>query len=438
MKEGKEMKIKSILCSLVVVSSGTLLADMHIDQAVELTMQNNKDIISKKYNNQAYEKYMDERDGAYYPKLDLTANLGAKKTDQELDNGDKYKGDTSGGNVQLDLEQLIYDKKVLSQMESAKYKYSTNKFKNQNDIETVLLNTIDSFLNIAKFQQRIEETNSFLATLDKNYKIAKDTEKINKEVLDKVQTRAKIISSTNKLISEKNNENIAKSYFLKNSGVKAEGKFFEPDSTQFNLPQFNTLQEMALKSNYKILSQIERIKEKREHISEEEGGFLPTLKLKLQASYDKDLIRDDAKTKNYSARLEFKYNIFNGFINQARTERERAFLQEAQAELDVVTDETINDLKTAYMTYKTSSNQLKELKALIEENQKIVNIYQDQFKTGVRSFIDLLNVQSDLYNSKIELINTRKVFLISYYKVLKSLSALQTTFENDDKLTLHQ
>lgn len=429
------MKVIKTLCiASLVISSGF---SMNLNDVVNLTLSNNKDIESKKFNDKAYQKFIDEKNGAFLPKLDVTGNLKSQKTREILDNNTRSKGHADGSNVVLEFEQLLFDGYELNQRHSARYKYLSNKFKNLDDVESVLLNSIDSYLNVVKFQYTIDQTNQYLNILNKNYKIANDTYKINKEVLDKVQTNAKILSTKNKLLNEKNNEKIAKSYFLKNVGVEISEDLSMPEFKAYSLPDLPTLKNLALKNNYKILSQIEKIKEQREIIASEKGRFLPTLKLKLQALYDNDLIKDDARHDEYSARIEFKYNIFNGFINDARTQRERLFLQEAQAKLDVVTREVLNDLSTSYDTYNVSLEQLDGLESVIKENEKIVKIYNDQFRSGVRSFIDLLNVQADLYNSKVDLINTKKTLHESYYKILKSLSALQGTFLNNNKLTLN-
>lgn len=424
------MKYIKTLCITSLVAS-SLLADMSLDQAVELTLKNNPDVISKGYNNKAYKGYIRERKGAYLPTIDLTAGVGAGREKIDYDNGAKTDEHLSGPSAGIALNQVVFDKTKFSQTDRAEHQYLANRYKNLNDIETVLLNSIDSYLNIAKYQNRIKKTEDFLAVLNKNYAIAKKTQAISKEILDKVQTKSKILSSKNTLMSENSNLRISKSYFLKNVGVKAEGSFNEPDTAAFALPELDVLKKQAVENNFRIKSQLETIKEQIATISEEEGSFYPTLYVKLNANYDDDISNDEAKTKTYNAKLELKYNLFNGLINQTRVEREKVFLREAEQELNVITQEVLNNLTSSYDSYKTSKEQLGNIKELIASNAKIVKIYKDQFNSGTRSFIDLLNVQLDLYNAKVDLINTRKTMHESYYKVLNSLSALQSTFAKE-------
>ncbi|MBP9491434.1 MAG: TolC family protein [Aliarcobacter sp.] len=427
------MKIKKITYSLSALAFlMTSLQATSLKDVVEHTIQNNQDIVSKSLNNDAYRKYIDEQKGGYYPKIDLTTYLGVvdeKETRKGLPSEDtNYKG----GNAQVDLEQLLYDGNLTpSLVEEAKARYSSNKLKNSNDVENILFDSISSYLNILKFDERILISKDNLSIHEDYMGIATQTEKINGEILDKVQTKAKIHSAKSSLFAEQNSKNAAQSAFSKNVGMKIEGSICRPVLDESKIPMnLDTLHKSVLENNYQILEQIENIKEQRAIISKEKAGFLPTLKIKLQGIYDKDLLDKDLKTNTYSGKLELRYNIFNGMVNDSRTEREELFLKEAQAKLDTVSKSVLDEVTVAYETYQTSKKQIEELKQFIEENKQIIDIYKDQFDAGTRNFIDVLNVEGDLYNSKISLINTEYAMYTAYYELLKATSTLQTTIAN--------
>ena len=158
---------------------------------------------------------------------------------------------------------------------------------------------------------------------------------------------------------------------------------------------------------------------------------MPTLKFKLQGIYDKDLIdEDNLDTSIYSGKLELTYNLFNGLSDRKRTQREVLFLKEAQLKLNTTSKSVVDELNVAYVTYNTAKKQIVELKQFIEENKTIIEIYNDQFDAGTRNFIDVLNVEADLYNSKTSLINTEFSMYKAYYEILKNTSSLQSTIEN--------
>ena len=436
------MKIKKITYSLSALAF--LMSSLNattVKNVVEHTLQSNQDIVSKSLNNEAFKKYIDEQEGGYYPKLDLTAYLGRKNVN-ETASSSTIESDitTNGGNAQLDLEQMLYDGNLTSSsVEEAKARYASNKLKNSNDVENIVYDSITAYLNVLKFDERIKISQENITIHEDYLSIATQTERINGEILDKVQSKAKIHSAKSNLFEEKNSQAAAKSSFIKNVGMSIDSNICRPVLDETKIPaDLQALQKLALENNFQILSQIESIKQQRATISTEKAGFLPTLKIRLQGVYDKDYLEDDLKTNQYSGKLELRYNIFNGLVNKNRTQREELFLKEAQAKLDVVSKSVLDELTVAYETYKTSKEQIVELKQFIEENKQIISIYNDQFDAGTRNFIDVLNVEGDLYNSKINLINTEYNMQFAYYKILKIISSLETTVLNSNDQTCAQ
>ena len=428
------MKISKYKYSLPVLMLLTSLEATSIKDVVEHTVQNNEDIISKSLNNKAFRKYIDEQKGGYYPKLDLTAYLEKKKTVEDSNNSTiTSDSEQNGSNIQLDFEQLIYDGNLTpSKIKEAKASYTSNKLKNSNDVETILLDSINSYLEMLQYDERVANSESNLKVHESYLSIAKETEAINGEILDKVQTKAKIHSAKSSLFNEMNSKNSAKSAFNKNVGMEISDGICRPVIDESKIPAtFDALQKKALTTNYAILEQIANIKEQKAIVAQENSNFLPTLKFKLQGIYDKDLIdQENLDTSIYSGKLELKYNLFNGLSDKRRTQREELFLKEAQLKLDSTTKAVMDDLNVSYETYKIAKKQIVELKQFIEENKTIIDIYNDQFDAGTRNFIDVLNVEADLYNSKTNLINTEFAMYKAYYEILKNTSSLQTTIEN--------
>jgi len=426
------MKISKYTYSLpVLMFLMSSLNATSIKDVVEHTVQNNEDIISKSLNNKAFRKYIDEQKGGYYPKLDLTAYLEKKKT---VEDGTAADSEQDGSNIQLDFEQLLYDGNLTPQkVAEAKASYVSNKLKNSSDVETILLDSINSYLEMLQYDERVANSEENLKIHESYFTIAKETEEINGEILDKVQTKAKIHSAKSSLFNEMNSKNSAKSAFNKNVGMTLSGDLCRPSIDESKIPAtFADLQKTALTTNFAILEQIANIKEQRAVLAQEKSNFLPTLKFKLQGIYDKDLLTDTLDTSIYSGKLELTYNLFNGLSDRKRTQREELFLKEAQLKLNSTAKSVTDELNVAYTTYHTAKKQIVELKQFIEENKTIIDIYNDQFDAGTRNFIDVLNVEADLYNSKTNLINTEFAMYKAYYEILKNISSLQSTIENSD------
>lgn len=409
----------ALLSVLVVSSNATTLKDV-----VKHTLNKNSDILSKSYNNESFKKYIDEQEGGYYPTVDLNASIEARNTNEDPGNDTNQ----SGYSASLTLSQMLFDGgRTSSLVDEAKASYESNQFKNSNDVENIVLDSVNAYLNILKFEERIQATNSNISNHNKYLEIAVQTEIINGAILDKVQTKAKINQAKVTLFEEMNNKESAYSSFKRNVGMRIDSNMCKPAIDETMIPEsFDSLLKTALKSNYSLQEQSKNIELQRALVKQSDARFSPNVNLNLSANIDDDLTTEDITTNSYVAAVELNYNLYNGGSDKAGNEKERLALKEAQQKYDVVSKAIEDELKVAYETYKTAKKQANELKELIVNNQQIISIYKDQFDAGTRSFIDVLNVEADLYSSKINLINTEYSMYQSYYSILKTLSSLKT------------
>ena len=408
-----------LLSCLVASANATTLKDV-----VKHTLEKNSDILSKSYNNESYKKYIDEQEGGYYPTVDLKASIESRNTEEDPGSNIKQ----NGYSASLNLQQVLYNGGLTSSLvDEAKASYESNQFKNSNDVENIVLDSVNAYLNILKFEERVQATNYNIANHNKYLEIAVQTEIINGAVLDKVQTKAKINQAKVTLFEEMKNKQSALSSFKKNVGMRIDANMCKPAIDESLIPQsFDALIKTALKSNYSLMEQSKNIEIKRALVKQSDAKFKPTVNLNLNASLDDDLTNEDIYTNTYSAVVEMNYNLYNGGSDKSANEKERLALREAQEKYDVVSKAIEDELRNAYESYKASKKQAEQLKELIVNNQQIISIYKDQFDAGTRSFIDVLNVEADLYSSKINLINTEYAMYQSYYAILKTLSSLKT------------
>jgi len=413
---------------IIKLSIPTLLILATTSQAISLkevvkeTINNNTEIQSSIINNQANRLYIDEQMGGYYPKVDLTANVSKEKTKTN-----STSVTDNGSNIQLDLEQLIYDGGLtIGKIGEAKHKYMSNKYSNDNKKEFVLLDSIKAYLNMVQSEEKIALTKDNLNIYESYLKIAKDNESINGEALDKFQASAKLQYAKDRFLLEKNINSSAISQFEKNVGIKPQGLNCSPNIDTMSLPaSAKVAVRDSIKQNLSILEQIENINEQRTILNQADSANLPTLKFKLQGVHDKDLLTSNTDTKIYTAKIELTYNLYNGGSDKAASQKQKLFLIESQKALDTISNDIAAKVSVAYNTYTTAENRIKELEQYISDNKEILAIYKDQFEAGTRSFIDVLNVEGDLYNSKLTLVDAKYQLLNAYYEVFAYLSKLE-------------
>lgn len=400
-----------------------------VKEVVQHTMVKNPEIMSLLKNNEAFRYYIDEEEGGYYPKIDLTTYVGTKRTKTDTDAGTKTTTNQDGYNAQLDLEQMLYDGGFTSaRIEEARRKSTSNEYNNRNRVENIMFESITAYLGMVKADEVTMLTTENLRIHDEYMVTATQNEEISGESLNRIQVSAKLHFAKNQLLEEEKNKKNALSNFEKSVGMQPEGYICRPNLNDNLIPgSVQDIIELALKHNYEILEQIENIKEQRAIIQQEKSNFLPKLTFKAQAILDEDLTSDETGTNTYSGRIELKYNLFNGNKDSNVKQREILFLQESQKTLDTITRDVVDRLTVAYDNYQVSKEQIFELKQYVSDNLEILAIYQDQFEGGTRTFLDVLNAEGDIYNSKTSLVDAEYVQLDAYYEMFSILSTLNTT-----------
>ncbi len=434
----KKLSLKLSIPVIMLLGASYLQANT-IKEVVEHTMTNNPKIMATLKNNDAYRLYIDEAKGGYYPKLDLTAYIGHKTTIADPDVGNDTSNSTEGFNAQLDFEQLLFDGGLTNgQVDEAQSRYMSNKHLNDSIVDDIIFDSLDSYLNLVKYKNRLTVGEQSIAIYNDYYGLAKETEEISGEALHKSQVNAKIHYANNKIYQDTNNHLRAVSSFKKNVGMDPDGKSCRPNLDNGSVPTtLKALIDDVLVKNPLILEQVENIKEQRAILNQRDANFYPTIKFKAQGIYDEDLITEDEKTKIHSVGIELTYNLFNGNKDKKASMREKVFLEESQKKLDTVTTEVVDETTAAFNSYNLAMKREAELLKYIEDNKEILRFYKDQFEGGTRTFIDVLNIERDLISAKEDLIDIQYEMDSAYFQIFKNLGNLKQSVlsSNNDTCT---
>ncbi len=421
-----KIKVRSLIVAMLLMTNASAVT---LRDAIEKTINTNPGIIAEHKNQDAFKKYVDEEQGDYLPTIDLETYYESSHEYNKPDNATKNDAHKNGWNAQLELEQILYDGGLTpSEISEYQYKYNANRFRSNLAIEGIVFETASTYLDVVQYEELMDLSTNIIKLHNKNLLTAKEKEAISGEKLETYQVSAKIHLTGERLLEQEDLRFQAKHNFKKFAGVDA-GLVCRPQVHENLLP---TSLEKALKigvrRNYSILEQVEKIKEQRENLNQANAKFLPTLLFQLQAEWDDDLdLAENGRQDEYRARLFMRWNLLEGGKHKSASERETLFLQESKKTLNKITDEVVSQVTNSYNTYSTFKKRVDMLELYVLDNENILNVYIEEFDAGTRTFIDILNAEAELYNSKTSLIGKEFEMYKSYYALLTSLSMLTDT-----------
>jgi len=151
---------------------------------------------------------------------------------------------------------------------------------------------------------------------------------------------------------------------------------------------------------------------------------MPKLDLELSASRNNNLDGVESKNNDVSALLRMRYNLYRGGADRARRMESAERVSAAKATLQRAQRTVEEDLRLNWNAFHTIQERLGYLEKHVAASQEVVNAYEQQFKLGQRSLLDVLDAKNELYNAKSALISAHYGKTISLYRLLANTGQL--------------
>jgi outer membrane protein len=167
--------------------------------------------------------------------------------------------------------------------------------------------------------------------------------------------------------------------------------------------------------------------------SKAEAGHKPTLDLNASYGWNRNINGNTltANTSTYtvsSVGVQFSLPLFAGFAVQNRVKETLALEDKARADLDNAQRSVAQATRAAYFGVLSGLGQVKALEAAETSSQSALDANKLGYQVGVRINIDVLNAQSQLYQTKRDLAKARYDVLVGGLKLRQA----NGTLKNDD------
>ena len=130
------------------------------------------------------------------------------------------------------------------------------------------------------------------------------------------------------------------------------------------------------------------------------------------------------RTNNASVGLVFNLPLFAGFSVQNRIKETLALEEKAQADLETARRNTAQATRAAFFGVQSGQGQVRALEAAEASSQSALDANKLGYQVGVRINIDVLNAQSQLYQTKRDLAQARYNVLLGSLKLRQAAGAL--------------
>ena len=203
------------------------------------------------------------------------------------------------------------------------------------------------------------------------------------------------------------------------------------DKLQVALPEPHEMEkwvEIAERSNRALKIQQQTLELADQEIERTRAGHLPTLD--VVGSYSDTRSNGSingfgSDLKNFTLGLQFELPLYQGGAITSREREAVANRQRALDELENARRQAALQARQAYLSVSSSAAQVKAYEQALASTQSQLDSTTLGYEVGVRTSVDVLNAQQQLYSARYDLQQARYAYLVSSIRLKAATGMLQ-------------
>jgi outer membrane protein len=185
-------------------------------------------------------------------------------------------------------------------------------------------------------------------------------------------------------------------------------------------PDLESWNRTAQERNPLIKTQEQAVKVAQEEIEKNRGGHYPTLDFVASHGYNKNGSVFSPATFEYTTNqvgVQLQVPLYAGGITQSRVREAEARRDQARAGLEQAKRTTTRLTRESYLAVTSGMARVKALEQARLSSKKALESTLLGYESGVRTGVDVLNAQRDLYRTERDLSQARYAYLLSHLRL---------------------
>lgn len=416
----------SLFCvSSLLVSSFEVNAES-INSVIGQAVKNNpnvKEAIAR------YEQRSAEIDVArsdYLPQLNVRGTVGKQRI--TYNSASRQNGTENSQEIGIVLSQLLFDGfNTWNNIDRVKAETLAERYNTLSVAENTALEAASAYLSVL---QRQEELSLAQQNIRVHEKIVQDiTRKASSGVgssADVSQANARLASARASVISADANLQEAKSQYLRVIGMAPEQLQWPAESYQSTPTDLASAFKTA-QSHHSVLKMANAdILAAEYQYQQAASGFYPRLSLEASQNWNDNQVEQFGRYDEQLVALRVDMNLFAGGRDMAKRESAGKAINQATAIRDRSYLQLQDAVTQAWTAWQTNQSQRAELETAAKASEETVLAYRKQFAIGMRTLIDVLNAEQELFAVRRSLIENRKSLHEAYYRLQNTMGGLLT------------
>ncbi|KTD03062.1 TolC family outer membrane protein [Legionella feeleii] len=416
------------LLVLAIVATSPLRADT-LNEAVQHGMISNPDVLYNTAKQLSARQGIDKARGGWWPTIDANAGFGRERSDNPTTEAIDGPGIRILNRTEsyIELKQNLFaGGGIVNEVKRTKSLYQAQELKTQGVAEDLALEIINRYLLVILHEKLYGYAITNYHAHRAVFGMIKERSEagVSREAeVDQADARLALAES-NKISAEANLQE-ARINYAKVVG-KWPGKLVWPRvPTHQDLPRsLGEAIERGLDNHPTVRSTYADVKEAKSQYDVARAAYYPRVDFVLSASQNRNLDGLVGPNNDRMAMIRMNYNLFRGGSDDANVRQTAYEVQEAYELKNKALIDMKESVRLSWNAWTASGLRLNPLRRHVVASRETRSAYQEQFKVGKRTLLDLLDSQNEYYQSQIELARGINDEVYSRYRLLNGMGRL--------------
>ena len=412
------MKIFLQILFFIFLSSN--LNALNIDEAIKSTILNNPKVKI------AIEKLTESKElmsyayGSKKPTLTSTISGTYANADKNTSTASTTP-ETLTDKYQLTLSQNLYDAGY-NELEIARSKilFNDEVIQFKITLQSLILEAIEGYLTVINYEKSLEANQKNYDSVSKAFEETKTRFDLGSATLYDLQNaEASFAIASSNLFAAEQNVQISNKSFKRVVGLQAIN--LEDQLNINNLVNLSNTIETAMDQNLNLLLAKSDIENKKILLLKEKKSKKPSLDISGTAEYsDSGRVDSGTELTQGSVALTLTIPLYQKDQDNSNIRKYHSQILQSEIYLEDFREDILILIYNTYKDLQISESNMSSNQIVIQSIETSLNSLNEEYNIGTKTITDLVNEEEKLLNANVNYLNSKKDFLINYFK-LKSL-----------------
>ena len=419
------------LLSSIAIGGALLLCGSYVQaetlkEAIDTMLQTNPEVRSVAYNRLGRDEEVRQAKSGYLPELNFSAGYGVENVQEPV-------SDNLHPQVfNIGLRQNVFTGLATkNEVDRQKARVHSEAYLLQGTSENKALRTTEVYLGVLRQQEILRLSEENLGThlrIADQINLRTDSGVATKSDSDQVAGRVSLAQAN--VIATKTNLTDAQTNYLAVVGhLPTDLQNPTPPDTLMPASLEDT-EAAAIKMHPTLKSADSDLEAREKQYEVAKAPYFPIIDVEVDQNWTKDLnINNIGDDDALVAMIRLRYNLFKGFKDEARRAETLQLISEAREIRNNTHRQVVESVRLSWMAYQAVKDQIKYLEQRVDFTTKTAESYNQQFRIGKRTLLDVLDTEAEVIDAKRSLVTAKYDGLFAQYRILNGLGQLVKSFE---------